>query len=69
MLAYEPDVLDLFGRAAGYVDHILKGAEPADLPVERTTDALRAGGQLQDRQNARPRVPPSMLACADELIE
>ena len=54
LISYGPDQLDEYHRAAGYVDRILKGEKPADLPVQAPTK-YRAGHQPQDRQGARPR--------------
>ena len=53
LVSYGPDLIDLYRRAAGYVDRILKGEKPADLPVQAPTK-YRASHQPQDRQGARP---------------
>jgi hypothetical protein len=50
LVSYGPHLLDLYRRAASYVDRVLKGEKPADLPVQ----ASRAGDKSQDREGARP---------------
>ena len=68
LVAYGIDNIDMYRRAATYVDRILRGAKPADLPIAGA-DEVRAGHQPQDRQGARPRYPADLLARADEVIE
>ena len=68
LISYGPNIVDQYRRAAGYVDRILKGEKPADLPVQAPTK-YRNGHQPQNRQGARPHVPPTLLARADEVIE
>jgi putative ABC transport system substrate-binding protein len=53
ILSYAPDYVDLFRRAASYVDRILRGEKPGDLPVQAPTK-IRIGHQPQDRQATRP---------------
>jgi putative ABC transport system substrate-binding protein len=67
LLSYGPDVADLFRRAATYVDKILKGAKPADLPVERATH-LKLVINLKTAQALGLTIPPTLLFQATEVI-
>ena len=67
LISYGPDVVDQYRRAAGYVDRILKGQKPADLPVQRSTKVdlvvnLKAAKQIGLT------IPPNVLARADQVI-
>jgi putative tryptophan/tyrosine transport system substrate-binding protein len=67
-MAYGVSIADLFGRAATYVDKILQGAKPADLPIEQPKKfeliiPLKAAKQIDLT------IPPHLLARADKVIK
>jgi putative ABC transport system substrate-binding protein len=68
LVTYGPNTLDPIRRAAGYVDRILKGEKPADMPVQAPTK-YELIINLKTAKTLGVNIPQSLLATADEVIE
>jgi putative tryptophan/tyrosine transport system substrate-binding protein len=67
-MEYGPDTADIFRRSAAYIDRVLKGEKPADLPVQQPTK-FEFVINLKTAKMLGIATPPNLLALADDVIE
>jgi putative tryptophan/tyrosine transport system substrate-binding protein len=68
LVYYGPDFADTFRQGAGYIDRILKGTKPSELPIQLPTK-FNLTINLKTAKALGLTIPPSLLATADEVIE
>jgi putative ABC transport system substrate-binding protein len=68
LISYGTDQIDMFGQTASYVDRILRGAKPAELPVQTPTK-YETTLNLKTAKALGLTVPPALIVAADEVIE
>ena len=68
LISYGPDIVDIFRRAAGYIDQILRGSNPAEMPFQQPTK-FDLAVNLKTAKALGLKVPPTLLALADDVIE
>ena len=68
LISYGTDQIDMFGQTASYVDRILRGAKPAELPVQTPTK-YETTLNLKTAKALGLRVPPGLIVAADEVFE
>jgi putative tryptophan/tyrosine transport system substrate-binding protein len=67
-MCYAPDISDIFGRSTTYIDRVLKGALPGELPVQSPTKTIFVIN-LKTAKTLGISIPANLLALADEVIE
>ena len=68
LASYGPDIVDVYRRQASYVDRVLRGEKPGDLPIQQPTN-YQLGINLKTAKTLGLTLPEKLLATADEVIE